>query len=431
MGRSRSRRFRREGPGCPLGPRRSGRALPCSCELAARTRGPGLCSRCLGRRDPRPVRHGNGDGRREGGRNLPADLETGLGLEYTDIADVALGHAPRPADLGDEPLGIGLVLAADVDAEPVHVARFTPGAHLAGRLGLPAGRRIVLDVLGRRQLLAVEPHEGTRDLLGRQALQEAAALGHAVLVWGRDQQRILQHALVVLLADLFGGRRPYPLGADGGGLEQELGLAPPGPGNQQDRDTLSPRPPRPARAVEHALDIGRDLGVDDQAQVGQVEAARGHVSRDADPGMAPAQGLEGLGPQVLGQLARQAHHRETPLAQGGSQVLHPLAGVGEDEGARRLVEPQKVHDRQVHLVGQDPDSAVLDVPVRGVAVDSIDAQGVALIGRGQADDLPRQGRRKQEGAPVGRGGLEQEGQVLLEAHVEHFVGFIEDHRLDR
>ena len=185
---------------------------------------------------------------------------------------------------------------------------------------------------------------------------------------------------MVLLADLFGGRRPYPLGADGGGLEQELGLAPPGPGNQQDRDTLAPRPPRPTRPVEHALDIGRDFGVDDQAQVGQVEAARGHVSRDADPGMAPAQGLEGLGPQVLGQLTRQAHHRETPFAQGGRQVLHPLSGVGKDQGTRCLVEPQKVHDRQVHLVGQDPDSAVLDVAVRGVPVDGIDAQGIALVG---------------------------------------------------
>ena len=81
-------------------------------------------------------------------------------------------------------------------------------------------------------------------------------------------------------------------------------------------------------------------------------------------------------------------------------MLHSLAGVGENQGTGCLVEPQKIYDRQVHLVGQDPDCAVLDVAVWGVAVDGIDPQGIALVGRGQADDLPWQGRRKQEGAPV-------------------------------
>ena len=40
-------------------------------------------------------------------------------------------------------------------------------------------------------------------------------------------------------------------------------------------------------------------------------------------------------------------------------------------------------------------------------------------------DVARQGGREHQGAALGRGGLEDEGQVLVEAHVQHLVGFIQ------
>ena len=48
---------------------------------------------------------------------------------------------------------------------------------------------------------------------------------------------------------------------------------------------------------------------------------------------------------------------------------------------------------------------------------------------GQRHDGLGQGRREQQGAPLGGRGLKNEFQILAKAHVEHFVGFVQHHRL--
>ena len=55
--------------------------------------------------------------------------------------------------------------------------------------------------------------------------------------------------------------------------------------------------------------------MDDEAEIGQVEAARGDVGRDADAGAAVAQRLQRVGALVLGQLARQRDDGEAALEQ--------------------------------------------------------------------------------------------------------------------
>src|SRR5690606_29178251 len=58
------------------------------------------------------------------------DLEAGLELADADRADIALQHAAGLADHRQQPFGIGAVLAAERQAEPLRA--FHRGARLAG-----------------------------------------------------------------------------------------------------------------------------------------------------------------------------------------------------------------------------------------------------------------------------------------------------------
>ena len=171
--------------------------------------------------------------------------------------------------------------------------------------------------------------------------------------------------------------------------------------------------------------------MDDEAEIGQVEAAGGDIGGDADPGAAVAQRLQGVGALALGQLARQRHGREAALDQAGVEVAHGLARRAEDDRARRLEEAQQVDDRVLALVGGDAQGAILDVAVRLALARGRDPQRVLLVALGEAGDLLGDGGREQERAALGRRGLEDELEILAKAHVEHLVGLVEHDGLQR
>ncbi len=135
--------------------------------------------------------------------------------------------------------------------------------------------------------------------------------------------------------------------------------------------------------MQQRLAIGRQVGVDHEVEVRQIEAARGDVGGDADPGAAVAQRLQGVGALVLAQLAGQRHRREAALQQAGVQVAHRLARGAEHQGAARLEEAQHIDDGVLDLVRRDADGAVFDVAVRLVLRHRVDAHGVLLVVPGQ------------------------------------------------
>ena len=86
--------------------------------------------------------------------------------------------------------------------------------------------------------------------------------------------------------------------------------------------------------MQQGLAVVRQVGVDDEAEVGQVDAARRDVGGDADAGAAVAQRLQGVVALALGQLARERDRGEPALEQARLQVPHRLAGMAEDDARR-------------------------------------------------------------------------------------------------
>ena len=200
--------------------------------------------------------------------------------------------------------------------------------------------------------------------------------------------------------------------------------------HQQHADPFAPGAAGATAAVLKHLRIGRQIGVDHETEVRQIEAARRDVGGDADLGAAVAQRLECVVAFVLAQLAGQQHGGKAALLQQRMQMAHALAGVAEDDRARRVDLAQNVDDRVDALVGHDADGTVLDVDVAGFAARRLDPQGIALIPLGQGDDGFGHGRGEQQGAPILRRRLENEFEVFPEAEIEHLVGLVEDDGLE-
>ena len=160
------------------------------------------------------------------------------------------------------------------------------------------------DILGRGQPRAIEPRQRRGDILGRpfgkQRLRQNKILGRRLL----REQIVAQHALLIELANFIRLRRGAPDRVDAGKIQQHFRAPPSRRRHQQDADTLAAGPAGPAGAMLHNFRIVRNIGVDHEIEVRQIDAARRHVGRDADACAAVAQGLQRLGPLVLRQFSR-------------------------------------------------------------------------------------------------------------------------------
>ena len=240
---------------------------------------------------------------------------------------------PGLADLRQEPARLGAARPADREREPDRVAEIAAGTPRCGR-----GRRGRLgDLLGRRALAAPEADEGGGDLFGAETVEERR--GELGLVAGRlGQRRMVEDAGVVARLHRLGRGRRAPVGDHLGAGEEALRLLELGGRDDQRRDALAPGAAGAAGAVQQRLGVGRQVGVDDEVEVRQVDAARGDVGRDADPGAAVAQRLQGVVALGLGELARQRHGGEAALRAGcACRWLTVRAGRAEDDApcARR------------------------------------------------------------------------------------------------
>ncbi|GAV36504.1 hypothetical protein ROTAS13_04191 [Roseomonas sp. TAS13] len=350
-----------------------------------------------------------------------------LAAQDADPADLPTRDMATPAQEGQQPAGIGILVAPDAGAEP---DALRPALALRP---LPRGAVIgVRQLLRRRQRAAQGADQGGGDRLGRVLLQQAAGQRQIVLrrLLGDQLAGLDGQALVVLGADRLGGRRWPPARLHPGGGQQPL----PGAaviGHQQHADALPPGPAGAAGTVGQGLGVARQLGMDHQPQIRQVDAARRHVGGDADPRPPVAQRLQRTGALGLRQLAGQRHGGEAALGQVAVQPGHHGAGGAEHHGEAWVLEAQDVHHRPLDLVRGDGDGAVLDVAMPGAVALHLDALRVLLVGTRQRGDLVRHGSREEQRPVRVRQRVEDGLQLLAEAEVQHLVRLVHHHDLQR
>src|SRR5690606_23433509 len=153
---------------------------------------------------------------------------------------------------------------------------------------------VVADVFRLRQFVAQQTDEGGGELFVGKTLGELLRKLPVVVGDGGGEGGVFKQPLAVLRANFIGGRRAAPGRFDACGGEHLFGAPPLCVGDEQDGDALPSGAPGAARTVEQRLLVCRQVGVDDEPEVGQVEAARGDVGCDADPRVTVAQRLQRL-----------------------------------------------------------------------------------------------------------------------------------------
>ena len=190
---------------------------------------------------------------------------------------------------------------------------------------------------------------------------------------------------------------------------------------------LPARPVR-ARAMLHRFRVTRQFDMHDQAERGQVDAARGDVSGDADAGALVAQRLQRMVALILAMLARQGHGRKAALGKARMQMADIVARGAEQDGCFRFMETQQVDHRILDVGRRHRHRLVADVAMAALFRHGRNAQRILLVPLGHRHDGLGHGGGKEQRAPIFGRAIEDRFQILAKAHVEHLVGFVQHHR---
>ena len=281
-------------------------------------------------------------------------------------------------------------------------------------------------ILRRRQRLAPGPHQRCDQLLRAPGLDELSRQRAILLGRIRGKRgQVPPQPLLIERANLLrrGRRRPGHLGAC---LAQNpLGAALARGGHQQDAHAFSTGASGAPAAVLKDLRVVRQVGVNDEAHLWQVEPARSHIGRHQHPRPPVAQRLQSPRPLRLRQLARERNREKAALGEAGVQMRNAGPSGAEDDRARGIREPQRVHHRVLALSRRDQVRAHLDVLVRLRGRRRGNARRIALVLARQLVDRLRQGRGEEQCAPLFGRVAKDALQLVAKAHVEHFVGLVE------
>ena len=182
------------------------------------------------------------------------------------------------AEQGEDPARVGILVAADVEAEPDAVLktfaavgadafRAVEAVAAVGAASIVAAARAVVEqVFGRRHQRAVRLDERGGDVLGaalgHQALREFDILG-LMLDGG---QQLLHQPFLIALAHIGGRRRVHPLGVDPRAAQHAVDAAAARIGDDDDRGALFTRAAGAARPVLEGFGVARDFDMDDEAE---------------------------------------------------------------------------------------------------------------------------------------------------------------------
>jgi len=171
--------------------------------------------------------------------------------------------------------------------------------------------------------------------------------------------------------------------------------------------------------------IARQLNVDHHVQSVDIQPAGRDIGRDQHGQAAVAEHGQYLITVALFQVAVQRHGRDAFRGESVDQFLALLFGKAEGHAGLRTEAGQDLNHGLHALFGVDFVEALLDL---GVVMQGFDLYllRVAHEGRRELLDAGRVGRREQQGLPLARALPDDLGNRVVEAHVEHAVGFVED-----
>ena len=376
------------------------------------------------------------DGLHEAVGVFRSDLHEGLVLLHLDSTDLALAEPAIAAQHGNQPARFGILLAAhrkrEPDSRPEFAARRARSdrkflarlaiARLATAIGLD---RHFGNVFRRGMLGAVEADEGSGELVD--AMGRNQPFGQRTLIIARRQRkdRIGQQALIVAARHFLGRRRTRPGGGHGSTGQQALGLAALVDGYDQRADALATGAAGTARTVQQRLGIGRQIGMDDELEARQVDAAGCDVCRHANTGTPVAHCLQRMRPLILGQFAGKGDDGEIAVNEPGRQMIDGSARGAEHNGVLRFIITQHVDDGIFTVRRRDGQRAIFDIAMLLFLGRGGNAHGIALVALGELGNGRGHRGRKHQRAAVFRRTFQNEFEVFAKAEIEHLVGFIQ------
>ncbi|MNZ97188.1 hypothetical protein D3C78_1164140 [compost metagenome] len=157
-----------------------------------------------------------------------------------------------------------------------------------------------------------------------------------------------------------------------------------------------------------------------------VQATSGNVGRHNDVQTAILEGVDHALTLVLGNVTVQRSGFVAFGFQGAGQVQGRLLGAHEHDQGVEIFHFQQAENGRSLLVSVNQQVSLLD---RGNGLGlalNLDVLRIAQVAFGDGTDRLRQGCREQYGLTGFRHGLEDDFQVVHEAQLEHFVGFVEN-----
>jgi len=174
--------------------------------------------------------------------------------------------------------------------------------------------------------------------------------------------------------------------------------------------------------------VVRRVGVDDQVDVGDVDAARGDVGRHEHPRVPAGEGVQRALALPLRAVAVDGLCVDADPAELLHQTVRAVLGAHEEQGAGRSGEDLA---EDVDLVLQRHDERAV-LHRRHVRLRGVDGAR-DRVGEVVTDQLTHgtvQRRREEHPLGGGRGHVQEAADVGEEAHVGHVVGLVEDADLD-
>ena len=193
-----------------------------------------------------------------------------------------------------------------------------------------------------------------------------------------------------------------------------------------DGDAVAAGAGRAADAVDIGIRHFRQVVVEDMADAGDVDAARGDVGGDEDADFAVTEGLQGALALALALVAVDRGDGIFLFRQVLGQLFRRVLGAHEHHGLRLRIVVQRLLQKLglVVLAGEEM-HILLDLVGGFAGRRDLDLDRVLQEAAGEIGDRLRHGRREKKRLALGRNHAGDAAQIVDEAEIEHLVGLVQ------